>query len=166
VRHGMEPDPQQPDGFRIQRKDASAEDAEAAKGPAVRLTGPTAPDRYCCAGCDEPIATERVIRIEAERSPARGVPRSTAGGARVPTGYMLITHVCACSSLALTSRRYRSYEAFVAMFGRGVSLPYEAPFRPAVVPDDDPSLLAWRWELQQTLDVDDFLYWLEHRRPA
>ncbi len=145
MRFGMVPDPQRPEG-------------KTRAGPAT----PAAPDRYCCANCEKPIATEHVIRIVAERG--RG-GANTVAMAR-STGYMLITHVCPCSSLALTSRRYRSYNAFVALFGRGVNLPYESPFRPVVVADDDPAVRAWRWELEQTEDVEDFLYWLEHRRPT
>jgi hypothetical protein len=52
------------------------------------------------------------------------------------------------------------------MFGRGISLPYESPFRPTDVADEDPLVAAWRWELEQAVDVDDLLYWLEHRRPT
>ena len=119
-----------------------------------------APNRYRCASCDAPIATEHVLRIEAERTKGGTSTSPTRG----TSGYMLITHLCPCSTLVLTSRWYRSYEAFVALFGRGVDLPYETPFRPAMVPDDHPALAAWRWELEQIVDVDDFLYWLEHRR--
>lgn len=158
MRFGMVPDPEQPGGFRIQRKEDSAGSEEPELGP----MGPIPPDRYCCSNCDDPIATEQVIRIEAERRRGPGNGGTTGG----TSGYMLITHLCPCSRLALTSRRYRSYKAFVAMFGRGVNLPYDTPFRPALVAEDEPSVLAWRWELEQTVDVEDFLYWLKHRPPV
>ena len=161
MRYGMEPDPERPGGFRI-RPERASEGSGRAGEPEQGPMGPIAPDRYRCSNCDEAIATERVIRIEAERG--RGPGNAVTG--RGTTGYMLITHVCPCSPLAMTSRRYRSYKAFVAMFGRGVNLPYESPFQPALVAEDDPALLAWRWELEQTVDVEDFLYWLEHHRRA
>ena len=154
MRYGMAPDPADPGGSR------PPEDAAPADGRSP-ATGQSSPDRYRCANCEEPIATEHVLRIEAER---RRLPDRPA--LRGTTGYMLITHLCPCSSLALTSRRYRSYDAFVAMFGRGVNLPYESPFHPAVVAEDDRTVMAWRWELEQTPDVEELLYWLEHRRPA
>ncbi len=126
------------------------------------ITTPTPPPRYRCSNCDEPIANESVIRIEAEN----GRVRAGAFSAQGTTGYLLITHLCQCSPLALTTRRYRSYQAFVAMFGHGICLPYESPFQPTVVDDDDPLVMAWRWELEQTRDMDEFLSWLEHRRPT
>jgi hypothetical protein len=147
----MVPDPEQPGGFRLARKDAASAEGAGA---------PSAPDQYCCSSCERPIATELVIRIDPERRPAPG-GRSWLSGT---TGYMLIAHLCACCPLILTSRRYRSYEAFVAMFGKGVSLPYESPFKPAEVSDDDPPMIRWRWELEQTSDADEFLYWLEHHQ--
>lgn len=159
VRYGREPDPDRRDDSPVQPKPASSGNAapeDIEQGP----MGPVPPARYRCASCEEPIATERVIRIEAE--PGRASGKTPSG--RGTSGFMLITHVCPCSPLALTTRRYRSYKAFVAMFGRGVNLPYESPFRPAVIADDHPSVLAWRWELGQTVDIEDFLYWLEHRR--
>ena len=152
MRYGMVPDPQHPGSFRAQRKGSSEEGGEA--------EGPITPDRYCCSHCEQPIPAELVIRIEAERGRAPG----NSGVTRGATGYMLITHVCACSSLALTSRRYRSYKAFLTMFGHGVNLPYQSPFRPEIVGEDHAALQSWRWELEQTTDVEDFLYWLEHRR--
>lgn len=76
------------------------------------------------------------------------------------TGYMLITHHCPCSKLLLTSRRRASYPAFVALFGKGIRLPYESPFHIHEVADDDPLLVRWRWELEQTEGVDEFLRWL------
>jgi hypothetical protein len=152
VRDGMVPDPEQPGGFRLQRQGSPA-------GSVAPATSPSIPDRYRCSNCDQPIVTELVLRIDAERAPRREDDRPSRA-----TGYLLISHLCACSPLALTSRRYRSYPAFVAMFGRGVSLPYESPFRPTLVPVDDPMLVGWRWELEQIDDVDELLYWLEHRR--
>ena len=158
MRYGMVPDPEEPGGFRLRRKEPSAADDGSDAVP----TTPTVPDRYSCSSCDAPIATELVVKIEAERRTGRGAALSTSG----TTGFMLITHHCPCSPLVITTRRYRSYAAFVALFGRGVSLPYESPFRPADVAEDDPEMARWRWELEQTADAEDFLYWLEHNRPG
>lgn len=156
----MVPDPDKPGGFRLTGKELPP-GGTVGKDPGALAT-PDPPDRYCCSNCDEPIETEHVIRIEAEKGRGPGTTPATRG----TTGYMLITHLCPCSLLALTSRRYRSYKAFVAMFGRGVTLPYQSPFRPAVVDPDHAIVRAWRWELEQTTDVEDFLFWLEHRRSS
>ena len=119
---------------------------------------------FLCAGCEKPILTEHVLRIEAEAEAGNGRGGGTAKRGS-HTGYMLITHHCPCSSLLIRTRRYGSYAAFVAMFGRGVRLPYESPFRLTDVADDDPLLVRWRWELEQTADADEFLLWLQaHRR--
>lgn len=111
---------------------------------------------YLCAHCDRPIETEWVVSIEAERVDAGSRPVALERN----TGYMLITHHCPCSKLVLTSRRRGSYPGFVALFGKGVRLPYVSPFHLREVDDDDPLLVRWRWELEQTADVEEFLDWL------
>ena len=164
MHYGMVPDPEEPGGFRLTRKELPASSTGGTRGTGGKDPGapavPEPPERFCCSNCDEPIAAEHVIRIEAEKGRRAGSTPPTRG----TTGYMLITHLCPCSPLALTSRRYRSYKAFVGMFGRGVTLPYQSPFQPAVVAPDDALVRAWRWELEQTTDFEDFLFWLEHRR--
>lgn len=96
------------------------------------------------------------MRIEAERLD----PGSRPVALERNTGYMLITHHCPCSRLLLTSRRPASYPGFIALFGKGIRLPYVSPFELQEIADDDPLLVRWRWELEQTEHVDEFLGWL------
>lgn len=120
-------------------------------------------DRYRCSTCGRAIATEHVVRIDAERRWA-----SDAGASRKRrTGFVLISHRCPCSAHVLISRRAASYAAFVALFGRGVRLPYESPFAVIDLRDDDPLVCRWRWELEQVTDVGDFVLWTdaERRKP-
>lgn len=67
----------------------------------------------------------------------------------------------------MVSRRLSSYEAFVAMFGSGVALPYVSPFRVIDLRDDDPVVGRWRWELDTVEGVADFVLWVdaERRKP-
>ncbi len=116
--------------------------------------------RYLCSNCESEIRTEKVLRIESERRWAL----ESGAAARRRTGFVLVTHHCSCSTGLLTSRRPASYEAFVALFGRGVRLPYLSPFAIIDLRDDDPLLRRWRWELEQVTGVDDFVLWVDAER--
>lgn len=116
--------------------------------------------RYRCTNCGRAIATEGVVRIDLERRWAL----ESEGAKRRRTGFVLIVHHCACSSRLLTSRRYASFPGFVALFGRGVRLPYVSPFAVIDLRDDDPRLRRWRFEIEQVAGVDDLLLWIDAER--
>lgn len=120
--------------------------------------------RYLCSNCESDIVTEKVVRIESER---RWVLERGGVARRQRTGFVLITHHCSCSAGPLTSRRRASYSGFVALFGRGVRLPYASPFAVIDLRDDDPLLRRWRWEVAQVTGVDEFVFWVdaERRKP-
>ena len=124
---------------------------------------PTPDARFVCSNCGRPLSVERVVRIDAERRWAV----ETGAARRRRTGFVVITHHCDCAAQPVSSRRCASYEAFVALFGRGVRLPYVAPFAYVELTDGDPRLGRWRFELELVAGVDDFELWLaaERRKP-
>ena|SRR5437588_13113357 len=101
---------------------------------------------YCCTGCAQLLVLERVLSADIERD------EGTA------TGYILFRHFCDCRpGAARVSRRWGSYPSFLALFGAMPPLPYQAPFDWQQVPEDEPSLARWRWELDHVADVDEFM---------
>src|SRR2546421_5070436 len=93
---------------------------------------------YCCSGRGSLLQLERVLSANIERHEGNA------------TGYILLRHFCDCRpGAARVSRRWGSYPSFLALFGAMPGLPYDAPFDWQQVPDDDPSLARWRWELDQ-----------------
>lgn len=131
---------------------------------AARCAGPAPEPDACflCSNCGRPLAPERVVRIDAERRWSS--EQGGAGTRRRRTGFVVVTHHCSCSTRVVMSRRCASYEAYVALFGRGVRLPYVTPFTWADVPDGDPRLGRWRFELGLVDGVDDFVLWVEAER--
>jgi hypothetical protein len=91
---------------------------------------------YCCSGCGELLQLERVLSAQIERHEG------------VATGYIVFRHYCPCvPDVARISRRWGSYPSFLVLFGAMPDLPYESSFDWHPVPDDDPSVVRWRWEL-------------------
>ena len=121
---------------------------------------PEADDRYRCSNCGRTIETEDVVRIDGEHRWAIDF----GAGKRRRTGYVLITHRCPCSQRAVVTRRFGTYAAYLALFGRGVRLPYVSPFRIVDLRDDDPLVRRWRWELDHVDTVDDFVLWIDAER--
>jgi hypothetical protein len=113
---------------------------------------------YCCTACGRLLELERVLAADVERRDGTA------------TGYITFDHYCPCKpSAVLTSRRWGSYPSFTALFGAMPPLPYQAPFDWQRVPDNDPELQRWRWELGQVVDCAEFLLFAEdaaHRRAA
>lgn len=132
-------------------------DPDERSAPAAR---PGGDDRYRCSNCGRTIETVDVVRIDGEHRWAVDLGSS----ARRRTGYVLITHRCPCSRDAVVSRRHGSYAAYVALFGRGVRLPYVSPFRVIDLRDDDPVVTRWRWELDHVDTVGDFVLWVDAER--
>jgi hypothetical protein len=134
------------------------------EGPAGKAPDdlqPPEPDGcFRCSNCRRPLVAELVVRIEPERRWAA----EGAGARRRRTGFVLVTHHCACSARVVMSRRRAGYDAYLALFGRGVRLPYVTPFVWAEVPDDDQRLERWRFELDLVESVDDFVLWVEAER--
>lgn len=135
------------------------------EGPAPPAGGdgarpPATDERYRCSHCGRAVETEDVVRIDAEHrwSADGGAPK------RRRTGYVLVAHRCPCSARVVVSRRPATYAGFVALFGRGVRLPYLAPFTAVELGDDDPLLRRWRWELDQVDGVEDFVMWVDAER--
>lgn len=128
--------------------------------PATAGRSPAAEERYRCSNCSREMETEDVVRIDVEHRWAIDFGSSK----RRRTGYVLLTHRCPCSQRPVVSRRYGSYDAYVALFGRGVRLPYVSPFRIIDLRDDDPLVRRWRWELEQADTVDDFVLWVDAER--
>ena len=121
---------------------------------------PAADDRYRCSNCERALETEDVVRIDGEHRWALDF----GAGTRRRTGYVLITHRCPCSGRLVVSRRYGTYPAYLALFGKGVRLPYVSPFRVVDLRDDDPLVRRWRWELGHVDTVDDFVLWVDAER--
>lgn len=121
---------------------------------------PGAGDRYRCSNCGRALEVEDVVRIDGEQRWAVDF----GAGRRRRTGYVLITHLCRCSRRPVVSRRHGSYAAYVALFGRGVRLPYVSPFRVVDLRDDDPLVRRWRWELDLVDNVGDFVLWIDAER--
>ena len=136
------------------------DDPSACPGPEGTGPAPATEDRYRCSNCGRVIRTEDVIRIDGEHRWAIDYGASK----RRRTGYVLISHRCACSRQVVVSRRYGSFAAYVALFGRGVRLPYVSPLRMIDLHDDDPLVARWRWELEQVDTVDDFVLWVDAER--
>ena len=101
---------------------------------------------YCCSGCGQLLELERVLSARVERREG------------VATGYILFRHYCPCRpEAARISRRWGSYPSFLALFGAMPDLPYQSPVAWQHVPDNDPTLTRWRWELDQLADADEFM---------
>jgi hypothetical protein len=115
---------------------------------------------FRCSNCGLVLRPERVVRIDAERRWAM----ESGDTRRRRTGFVVIAHHCSCSGRPVMSRRCASYEAFVALFGHGVRLPYVSPFALADVTEDDPRLRRWQFDLDLVEGVDDFVLWLEAER--
>lgn len=113
---------------------------------------PAAPYHFTCEGCDRPLELEAVRRADAER----------VDGAI--NGYVLFDHECPCSPGVRTTRTWGSFPAFLTLFGRMPRLPYRSPFRSTPVADDAPSVLRWRWELDQVVDAEELLLYIDDAR--
>jgi len=104
---------------------------------------------FRCSGCQRPLELEQVASADVERDD-HGV-----------TGWVVFRHHCPCSPVGLRlSRAWATHPAFVALFGSQPWLPYRAPFAYGTVPDDEPTLARWRWELGQVADADEFMLFL------
>jgi hypothetical protein len=143
-------------------RSGSGPDPEERSAPAAGPAGarPEGDERYRCSNCGRAIETLDVVRIDGEHRWAIDFGASS----RRRTGYVLITHRCPCSARVVVSRRYGSYAAYLALFGRGMRLPYVSPFRVIDLRDDDPAVTRWRWELEQVDTVDDFVLWVDAER--
>lgn len=101
---------------------------------------------YCCSGCGQLLALERVLSATVERHEGQA------------TGYILFRHYCPCRpDEARISRRWGSHPSFLALFGTMPALPYESSFRWRPVSEDDPAVVRWAWELGQLADADEFM---------
>lgn len=104
---------------------------------------------FRCSGCQRPLELERVASADVERDD---------GGV---TGWVRFRHHCPCAPVGLqVSRAWATHPAFVALFGSQPWLPYRAPFAYGAVPDDEPVLARWRWELGQVADAEEFMLFL------
>lgn len=103
---------------------------------------------YCLAG------------LELDKVVSATVDREEDG---VATGYINFEHYCRCAPSELRlSRLLGTQFGFVSLFGTAPVLPYRAPFKWRDVAGDDPTIARWRWELEQTVDWDDFMLFLRH----
>ena len=111
---------------------------------------------YCCSSCRRPLALELVLRADIERR-----EDGTA------TGFIGFEHFCPCREGAiLSSRALGSYPSFLALWGKQPKLPYEAPFAWRPVPEDDPVVSRWAWELGQVADWGEFMLFLSQNPAA
>ncbi|MEW6154741.1 MAG: hypothetical protein AB1673_12225 [Actinomycetota bacterium] len=112
---------------------------------------------FRCGACSRPLQLELLVCAEVER-------RDGAA-----TGFVGFVHYCACSpDVMVESRALGSSYAFTALFGGHPKLPYLTPFCPQTVPENDPEMARWGWELAQVADVGEFLLFAEDaaaRRP-
>jgi hypothetical protein len=119
---------------------------KAVPDPVLAQLGP-----FRCSTCLNPLQLELVVFADVER-------REDG----VATGFVQFEHYCSCKpDQLLESRALGSVTSFNALFGSHPMLPYRAPFDPCPVPDDDPALVRWHWELEQVADVREFLLFAE-----
>lgn len=101
---------------------------------------------YHCSNCKTDLAPERMVLVDRGPQP----------------GQLLVRYVCECKpGKELTGLYVFSGGILNKLLGK-VQVPWEAKHHPEVVADDDPRLVAFRWELDQFKDLDEVVFWLEN----
>lgn len=102
---------------------------------------------YVCSKCGDDLACERVIEVT-------GVGNPWAGS----VNKLIIRHTCPCAPGREIMAHYSPSPALLRRLLPGFTgLPYRSPFNHREVPEDDPLMVRWRWELEQLRDVEEFL---------
>jgi len=101
-------------------------------------------DQYKCVKCDTDLAPERMVEV---------LP--------LPSGEVQVRYVCECDGRGPLAGRYKFVGTnLVELIGSPMNLPWRAPTMPQVVTDDHPDMVMWRWELDRTQSVEEFVEWL------
>lgn len=116
--------------------------------PAVTAMGGV----FACDRCQRRLDLERLRFADAERVDG------------TINGYVIFEHSCVCEEGVRVTRAWGSFPAFLALFGKMPRLPFRSPFRLTDVPDDATQLVRWQWELDQVVDADEFLLFLDDAR--
>ena len=94
--------------------------------------------------CGTALARERVRRAD-----------------RTQMGPVMISFVCDCTPGTNLTMSYEYSGLTIDALLGSMSLPWVSPITPLALAEDDPSLVLFRWELDQIKDWDELIEWLE-----